>query len=130
MDSLVYSFKPEVAISLGVGSTILGGYSVNSSRNYHIHREEFKTSLATGLSSTMTGALFMGPSMEYLQNISEVETYIQSLSKEELEELSNKLDLMNEANSKKEIIDDLKTETIGEFQKKYYKIKTDSIWDR
>lgn len=130
MDSLIYSLRPDVAISLGVSSTVLGGYGVSSIKNPHLTKNDHMSSLATGLSSTMTGALFMGPSMEYLQNISEVETYIQSLSKEELEELSNKLDLMNEANSKKEIIDDLKAETIGEFQKKYYKIKTDSIWDR
>ena len=85
------------------------------------------SSLATGLSSTITGATFLGPSMEYAKNLNDVETYIQSLSKEELQELSNKLTLISD--NKEEIINDLKTQTIGEFNQTYNKVKKHSIWD-
>lgn len=127
MDSLIYSLRPDVAISLGVSSTVLGGYGVNSIKNPHLTKNDHMTSLATGLSSTITGAMFLGPSMEYAKNLNDVETYIQSLSKEELQELSNKLTLISD--NKEEIIDDLKTQTIGEFNQTYNKVKKHSIWD-
>lgn len=90
MDSLVYYLKPEVAISLGVSSTVIGGDSINFARNPYVNKSDHKTSLAIGLSSTIAGAMFMGPSIEYTKNLQDVEAYIQSLSKEELQDLSNK----------------------------------------
>jgi len=127
MDSLIYSLRPDVAISLGVSSTVLGGYGVSSIKNPHLTKNDHMSSLATGLSSTITGATFLGPSMEYTKNLNDVETYIQSLSKEELQELSNKLTLISD--NKEEIINDLKTQTIGEFNQTYNKVKKHSIWD-
>ncbi len=130
MESLIYSLKPEVAISLGVSSTVLGGSSVNFITNPYINKADRTTSLALGLSSTMIGATFTGPSMEYINNLNEVKLYIQSLSREELEELSQELNLINE---KIEMMEDIKTQTIGQFDETYNEIeqiKKHSIWDR
>ena len=130
MDSLVYYLKPEVAISLGVSSTVIGGYSISFVRNPYINKSDQKTSLAIGLSSTIAGAAFMGPSIEYTKNLQDVEAYIQSLSKEELQDLSKELTLINDNEKEEVIIDNLKSKTIGDFNETYHKIKKHSIWDK
>lgn len=130
MDSLVYYLKPEVAISLGVSSTVIGGYSINFARNPYVNKSDHKTSLAIGLSSTIAGAMFMGPSIEYTKNLQDVEAYIQSLSKEELQDLSKELTLINDNEKEEVIIDNLKSKTIGDFNETYHKIKKHSIWDK
>jgi len=131
MGSLVYSVKPEVAISLGVSSTVLGSFFAREVNNCYSDLDIRTSSLTTGLSSATVGTSFMGTSMESIENLHEVESYIQSLSKAELETLAQELTLINEIESSEELIAEIRLQTIGELNETYNeieKIKKHSIW--
>lgn len=126
MESLLYSLRPEVIISLGVSSIVLGTSTNSSAFNPYSTNGDIKSSLVTGLSSTIVGTMVTAPGISYVEDFHQAEVYIQSLSKEELEELSEKLSLINEEDvlveNNEELMDYLKTLTLGEFKDSYAEI--------
>lgn len=127
MESLLYSLRPEVIISLGVSSIVLGTSTNSSAFNPYSTNGDIKSSFVTGLSSTIVGAVVTAPGISYVQELNQAEAYIQSLSKEELEELSEKLSLINdsdiEVENDEELLDYLKKLTLGEFKDSYEEIE-------
>ncbi|MCI9585359.1 MAG: hypothetical protein HFH45_01835 [Bacilli bacterium] len=127
MESLLYSLRPEVIISLGVSSISLGSTTNSSTLNPYASRDDINSTLVTGLSSTIVGTMVTAPGISYIQELNQAEAYIQSLSKEELEELSEKLSLINdeevEVENNEEFLDYLRTLTLGEFKDSYEEIE-------
>lgn len=127
MESLLYSLRPEVIVSLGVSSLSLGSITNSSTLNPYASRDDIKSTLVTGLSSTIAGTMVATPGISYVHDLNQTEVYIQSLSKEELEELSEKLSLINaeevEVENDEELMEYLRTLTLGEFKESYTEIE-------
>ncbi|MCI9084469.1 MAG: hypothetical protein HFH46_02480 [Bacilli bacterium] len=127
MESLLYSLRPEVIISLGVSSISLGSTTNSSTLNPYASRDDINSTLVTGLSSAAMGTIFTSPGISYVQDFHQAEVYIQSLSKEELEELSEKLSLINdeevEVENNEELMEYVRTLTLGEFKDSYVEIE-------
>ena len=130
MDSLFYSLMPEIAMSLGVSSLVSGFCATYSATNLYITDNESDLLTTLGLSTSMVGALFTNPGLEYARDLNQTEAYIQSLSKEELQELSETLTLMN-IEDQDDMIEYLQDLNLGEFDETYTQIektKKKSIW--
>lgn len=127
MESLLYSLRPEAIISLGVSSISLGSITNSSTLNPYAAREDINSTLVTGLSSTIAGTMALTPGISYVQDLNQTEVYIQSLSKEELEELSERLSLINdeevEIENDEALMEYLRTLTLGEFKDSYAEIE-------
>jgi len=130
MNSVFYSLMPDVVMSLGVSSLISGFGATYSATNPYITDKESNLLTTLGLSSSMVGALVTNPGIEYVRDLNQTKAYIQSLSKEELQNLSETLTLMN-IEDQDDMIEYLQDLNLGEFDDTYTQIertKKKSIW--
>lgn len=131
MDTLFNSMMPEVAISVGVSSLVFGTVASCSAINPYVTEKQGNSSTALGLSCSIVGAACVNPGTTYVRDLNKTEAYIQSLSKDELKELSDQLNLINEYQNKEEFIEELRDLTLGDFDETYNQIektKKKTIW--
>lgn len=127
METLLYSLRPEVIISLGISSLLSGTMTGSTTLNPYATKEDAKSTTLSSLSSTITGSMVLAPGISYVQDLKQTEVYIQSLSKEELQDLSDMLSLINDEDvqveENEELMDYLRTLSLGEFKESYEEIE-------
>lgn len=129
------SIMPETALGVGISSSVLGCTSI-STAIFNSDKNVKKDATALGIISMLPASMFLGATAIYSLDLADTEAYIQSLSKEQLQELSNNLSLMSE--NEEGIIEEFQNKTISDFGKTYnemedeiiQKTKKHSIWDR
>lgn len=128
------SIMPDTALGIGVSSSALGGASI-STAVFNSDENVKKDATALGIISMLPASMFLGAIAVYSIDLADTEAYIQSLSKEELQELSNRLSLIND--NEEEIMEELQEQTILDFGKTYnemedeiVKTKKHSVWDK
>jgi len=128
------TIMPETALGIGISSSALGA-TATSTTIFNSDENIRRDATALGIISMLPASMLLGATTTYSLDLAETEAYIQSLSLEQLQELSNNLSLMSD--NEEGIIEELQNKNIKDFSKTYntleneiVKSKKHSIWDK